>query len=185
MAAHGGRAERPDEVRAAGRPPVLGVDVGGVIIDRVAEDHDTSFFGETPMRTPAVEGAFEAIAVLAADPFQGRVHLVSKAKLATADRTRRWLSLHAFTGRTGVPETNLHFVLERADKAPVCRRLGITDFVDDRLDVLRHLGTVPGRYLFTGGGGDAEAPDELPEWAERAATWPELIAAIRRSVARR
>jgi len=180
VAAHG---NRPGGDSAAERPPVLGVDIGGVIINRVGDDHDTSFFGETPMRTPAVEGVFEALAALAADPFRGRVHLVSKARPATADRTLRWLALHAFAGRTGIGDDRLHFVLERAEKAPVCERLGITHFVDDRMDVLRHLGAVPHRYLFTGGGGAAEAPDDLPAWAERSDTWPELAAAIHRSVA--
>nr|WP_155999045.1 hypothetical protein [Streptomonospora sp. PA3] len=160
----------------------MGVDIGGVIIDRACDDQDTSFFGETPMRTPAVAGAFEAIAALAADPFQGRVHVVSKAKPETAYRTRRWLALHSFADRTGLSDGHLHFVPERADKAPVCERLGVTHFVDDRLDVLRHLSAVPHRYLFTGGGGAADAPAELPPWAQRADTWPELTAAIRRSV---
>ncbi|GAB3439525.1 hypothetical protein GCM10027570_03930 [Streptomonospora sediminis] len=177
-----------ERVRATGGavgPPVLGLDIGGVIIHRMAEDQDTSFFGETPMRTPAVAGAFEAIAALASDPFRDRVHLVSKAKPATAERTFRWLALHGFSRRTGVAEDHVHFVLERADKAPVCERLGITHFVDDRLDVLRHLAAVPHRYLFTGGGGAAAAPGGLPEWAQQAATWPELAAAIRHSVAAR
>lgn len=34
--------------------PVLGVDVGGVLGARVAEDSDKSFFGSRPMDTPAV-----------------------------------------------------------------------------------------------------------------------------------
>ncbi|WP_238580781.1 hypothetical protein [Streptomonospora alba] len=173
--------QRPDRAGGAARPPVLGVDIGGVIIHRL-DDRDTSFFGDTPMRTPAVDGAFEALAELAQHPFQGRVYLVSKAKPATADRTRRWLALHAFAGRTGIPGDHLHFVPERADKAPICERLGITHFVDDRIDVLRHLGTVPHRYLFTGGGGADDAPDELPDWATPSTAWPELAEVIRRSV---
>ncbi|MFD0774877.1 hypothetical protein ACFQZ2_13135 [Streptomonospora algeriensis] len=179
MAAHG---QRPDRTGAAARPPVLGVDIGGVLIHRLSDDQDTSFFGDTPMRTPAVDGAFEALAELAQNPFQGRVHLISKARPATADRTRRWLALHAFSGRTGIPGDHLHFVPERADKAPVCERLGITHFVDDRIDVLRHLGTVPHRYLFTGGGGADDAPSELPEWVQQVAAWPDLAEAVRRSV---
>jgi hypothetical protein len=49
-----------------GPQPVLGVDIGGVIVDRVAENSDTSFFGDRPMETPAVEGAFDALAQLVA-----------------------------------------------------------------------------------------------------------------------
>ncbi|MDT0304484.1 hypothetical protein [Streptomonospora wellingtoniae] len=163
------------------RRPVLGVDIGGVVIQRTGDEGDTSFFGETPMLTPAVPGAFDALAGLARDEFRDRVHLVSKAKLATVDRTLRWLDLHDFTERTGIPVDRLHFVPERADKAPVCARLGVTHFVDDRIDVLRHLGDVPYRYLFTGGGG-TEDPAAIPEWARQAAAWTELAEVIRLSV---
>ncbi len=44
---------------------------------------------------------------------------------------------------------NLRFCLQRPQKADHCRELGITHFIDDRSDVLRHLeGIVPKRYLF-------------------------------------
>jgi hypothetical protein len=53
--------------------------------------------------------------------------------------------------------------------------LGITHFVDDRLDVLGHLATVAHRYLFTGGLGDGRPPAEVPPWATVANTWSELV----------
>ncbi|CAM4061969.1 hypothetical protein GCM10009799_40900 [Nocardiopsis rhodophaea] len=152
-----------------------------MIIDRVADGQDTSFFGDRPMETPAVDGAFDALAELATAPFAGRVHIVSKAKPATAQRTREWLDQHGFAERTGIPASHLHFVPERADKAPVCAQLGVTHFVDDRLDVLEHLTTVPHRYLFTGGLGHHRPPTEVPPWATRADTWPELVDLIRSS----
>ncbi|ASU82617.1 hypothetical protein CDO52_07305 [Nocardiopsis gilva YIM 90087] len=157
------------------------MDVGGVIIDRVADGQDTSFFGDRPMETPAVDGAFDALAELASKPFAGRVYIVSKAKLETAHRTRDWLARQDFADRTGIPAAHLHFVPERPDKAPVCARLGVTHFVDDRLDVLEHLTTVPHRYLFTGGLGHHRPPAEIPPWAIRADTWPELVELIRSS----
>jgi hypothetical protein len=33
---------------------MIGIDIGGVMVDRVAEDSDTSFFGARPVGTPAV-----------------------------------------------------------------------------------------------------------------------------------
>ena len=158
--------------------PVLGVDVGGVIVDRVAAGEDTSFFGSQPLLTPAVDGVFEALARLAAGPFEGRVHLVSKAGPKVAGNTRAWLAHHDVFARIGVPDANLHFVRERADKAPVCQRLRVTHFVDDNLGVLRHLTGVPHRYLFLGGLGDTEPPAETPDWAIIARTWPELTALL-------
>ncbi|WP_017594943.1 hypothetical protein [Nocardiopsis potens] len=158
-------------------PPLLGVDVGGVVIDRIADGTDTSFFGDDPMSTPAVPGVFTALAALT-EAFDGRVRVISKAGPRTAQRTRDWLAVHRFAERTGVPPENLHFVRERPDKAPVAARLGVTHFVDDLLDVLVHLDTVPHRYLFTGGLGKEEPPSEVPGWAVRADTWPELTGLI-------
>ena len=49
-------ARREMKVRR-GRPmPVLGVDVGGVLVDRVAEDSDASFFGAVRWRLPRSVG---------------------------------------------------------------------------------------------------------------------------------
>jgi hypothetical protein len=158
--------------------PTLGVDVGGVIIDRVAEGSDTSFFGSQPLLTPSVEGVFEALEVLAGGPFEGRVHVVSKAGPKVAGNTRAWLEHHELFRRTGIPAGNLHFVRKRADKAPVCARLGVTHFVDDRLDVLGHLETVAHRYLFLGGLGDQQAPREVPSWATVTRTWAEVVEAV-------
>jgi hypothetical protein len=50
-----------------------------------------------------------------ADPFEGRVHLVSKAGPKVAANTRVWLDHHDFFARTGVPARNLHFVRKRVD----------------------------------------------------------------------
>src|SRR3954452_3190791 len=146
---------RPSQFRPSGSGlPVLGVDIGGVIIDRGGDGGDTSFFGDRPLETPPVAGVFDALAGLAADPFDYRVHLISKAGPRTVERTRAWLEHRDFHAITGIAPSAVHFVRERADKDPVCRRLGVTHFVDDRLSVLNLLPSVPHRYLFTGGLGD-------------------------------
>jgi hypothetical protein len=150
------------------RPPTLGVDVGGVIVVLADGGSDTSFFGSRPLETPAVDGVFAQLAALAAGIFEGRVHLISKAGPKVAANTRAWLAHHRFFEVTGIPEHHLHFVRERRDKAPVCRRLDVTHFVDDRLDVLAYLESVEHRYLFGG------RRDDVPEWATAVATWAEL-----------
>jgi hypothetical protein len=158
------------------RLPVLGVDVGGVLIDRVGEGSDTSFFGDRPLETPAVPLAVETLAALAAGAFAFRVHLVSKAGPKISTRTRAWLEHTGFAAATGIPADHVHFVRNREDKAPVCRRLGVTHFVDDRLSVLSHLTSVEHRYLFTGGLGGHPAPNptDIPSWAQAVGSWPEL-----------
>ncbi|MCP2322972.1 hypothetical protein HDA40_001479 [Hamadaea flava] len=157
--------------------PTLGVDVGGVIVALAGREEDTSFFGTRPLETPATVGVFDALAKLTESPFGGRVHVVSKAGPKVEANTRAWLAHQDFFGRTGVDPGNVHFVRERRDKAPVCERLGITHFVDDRLDVLAYLATVDHRYLFTAG--TAEGADgELPDWVTAVDSWPALTALL-------
>jgi hypothetical protein len=150
----------------------LGVDIGGVIIPKTTGDRDTEFFGDHPMQTPAVDGAFDTLARLAADVFAGRVHLVSKAGVTTEAKTRAWLRHHRFFEQTGIDDQNLHFVRDRRAKAPVCADLGVTHFVDDRLEVLVELTTVAHRYLFLGGG--ATRPEVIPDWSTPVRSWADL-----------
>jgi hypothetical protein len=166
--------------RGPGRPhpPTLGVDVGGVIVTLADRSEDTSFFGTRPLETPAVDGVFEQLAALTAGPFDGRVHLVSKAGPKVAANTRDWLAHHRFFERTGIDQANLHFVRERRDKAPVCERLAVTHFVDDRLDILASLATVEHRYLFLGGTPGHDARAEVPGWATVITTWAQLGALL-------
>lgn len=131
----------------------LGIDIGRVIIapDPEGTRGDTSFIGgsiEDALNTPPYEGMFETVPKLVAH-FKGQVWLVSKARPRVQEKTRRWLLHHRFYERTGIAEGNLRFCLERPEKADHCRELGITHFIDDRLDVLECLeGIVPHRYLF-------------------------------------
>lgn len=160
------------------RPPILGVDVGGVIVALSDQAEDTSFFGSRPLETPVTAGVFEQLAAFSVSPFAGRIHLVSKARPKVAANSRAWLAHHRFFQRTGIAATNLHFVQERRDKAPVCQRLGITHFVDDRLDVLIYLETVEHRYLLTGGTPSHTSGAVTPEWATVISTWIELATVI-------
>ena len=126
------------------------------------------------MDTPAVPGAFEAIAALGVGPFGGRVHVVSKAGPKIARLTREWFAHTDFFARTGVPADNVRFVRHRHEKAPVCDELGITHFVDDRLSVLEHLRALPHLYLFVGGLGPHPPPAEIPTWVTASDRWPDL-----------
>ncbi|GAA5180316.1 hypothetical protein GCM10023322_12340 [Rugosimonospora acidiphila] len=150
-----------------------------MIVALADRDEDTSSFGDRPLQTPAVAGVFDALAALTVEPFAARVHLVSRAGSKVAANTRAWLTHHDFFGRTGVPATNLHFVRERRDKAPVCQRLGITHSVDDRLDVLAYLDEVEHRYLFLGGTGGRAPDGKVPDWATGVETWAQFVTLLR------
>ena len=154
-----------------GKHPVLGVDIGRVLIE--GDGPDTNFLRGSEaeaLRAPAMPGAFEAVRRLVAQ-FEGRVWLVSKCGPKVQERSRRWLDRHRFWQETGVRHGNLRFCRERREKAPICLDLGVTVFIDDRVDVLHAMGgIVPFRFQF----GAWEAPPGIVA----VPTWPEAEAAI-------
>ena len=125
---------------------ILGVDVGGVIIDRQNDRTDTSFFGPNYLHTTACEGVFECLRAASEAGYE--IHVVSKCGPNTQRKTLEWLQHHDFYRRTGVNPQNVHFCRTRPQKAPICTQHGITHFVDDRLDVLDHLNDVGQLFLF-------------------------------------
>ena len=152
----------------------LGIDIGGVIIDRVNDNTDTSFFGDRYLETTAVKGAFEAIRELVRRRF-GEIHLVSKCGVAVQVKTQRWLNHHNFFGETAVLANNLWFCRKRNEKAGICEKLRITHFIDDRLEVLSHLASVEHRFLFQ------PRPDEVEAFKEHLSrvsvvnSWQEVL----------
>lgn len=128
----------------------LGIDIGNVIVDGSGTRGraDTSMLEEY-LRTPQMDGAFEAITLLNNRRFKDRIWLVSKARARMQAKSTHWLRFWKFFETTGIAEDRLRFCLERPEKAVICGELGITHFVDDRLDVLDAMdGIVPNRYLF-------------------------------------
>ncbi len=155
----------------------LRVDVGGVIIDRVDDAEDTSFFGDRYLETPAVPGAFAA---LREGRFGDEVYLVSKCGARVQARTLERLAHHAFYAATGIAAERVHFCRRRADKAGVCSALGITHFVDDRLEVLSYLDDLPYRYLFRPSADEvARYAHELPRVVPET-NWTDVPAALLR-----
>jgi hypothetical protein len=126
----------------------IGIDVGGVIIDRLNDNTDTSFFTDRYLETTAVSNAFEAIKLLN-KRFNGESYLVSKCGIKTMEKTKHWLLYHDFYHITRISPDHANFCLTRAEKAPICERLELTHFIDDRLEVLGYIkDIVPNLYLF-------------------------------------
>lgn len=148
----------------------LGIDIGRVIVGAADENGqaDTSFISGTDehaLATPPVEGAFETIALLGAR-LEGRVWLVSKCGPRIQALTRRWLLARGFHDATGIPPENLRFCRERPQKREHAADLGLTHFIDDRVDVLQHLrGIVPSLYLF------GHQRGATPDWVVPVKTW--------------
>ncbi len=53
-----------------------------------------------------------------------------------------------FYNRTGIPKENVYFCRHNWEKNVICKKLGITDFLDDRLEVLNSLDSVEHLYAF-------------------------------------
>ena len=152
----------------------LGVDVGGVLVDRITADgSDTSFFSERFLETPAVADAFETLTRLGRERFGQRVCIISKCGPRTEEKTRLWLAHHGVLDALGLDEQALHFCRKRPDKAPICKRLGVTHFIDDRMDVLVHLTSVRYRILF----GPQDAGVNA-NGAVRAASWRDVASKL-------
>jgi hypothetical protein len=155
----------------------LGIDIGGVIIarsDQCGPESDTSFASDAYLETPEVPGAIDAIGLLVDRRFGRRVFLVSKARPRARARTMRWLKHRMFFERTGVKSKQIVFCNERSEKEAICSRLGITHFIDDRVDVLAHLKSVRYLYLFETPSKRDRIPG-LPSSTERVTGWNEVL----------
>jgi hypothetical protein len=160
-------------------PPVLGIDIGRVIIGAAdpSGHADTSFIHgseDDALETPPCEGAIESIRELV-DAFDGNVWLVSKCGPRIQNLTRRWLERQRFHELTGVARERVRFCTRRPEKREHCAKIRATHFVDDRLDVLRNLeGLVPHLYWF----GHQTSESEKPPWALRTRDWHEAKRSI-------
>lgn len=155
----------------------IGIDIGGVIMQRGSDADDTSFFSGNYLRTPAFDSAFEVIRALVDEGHQ--IWLVSKCGEKVQAKTEEWLTYHNFYKFTGVDLSQVVFTRERKDKLVIAQDLGLTHFIDDRLEILQYMvGTVPHLYLFN------PDTDEIAEHAEalvhvrRIANWPDIQRAI-------
>jgi len=124
----------------------IGFDIGGVIFER--DKKNISIFSPRYLELLPVPEVFEALSRIVNERFRDDVYLVSKCGEEVRRRTLNWLSHHDFFRHTGINPNHLEFCLEHWEKAKICERLGLTHFVDDRLEVLKDLVTVPYRYLF-------------------------------------
>lgn len=162
-------------------PPdnIIGIDVGGVIIDKDKnDDSDTSLFGPNYLQAKPVECAFAALRSLNKITFKDRVWIVSKCGANIEQRTREWMEHNQFHETTGIPKERLRFCRDRSGKAPIAREIGLTHFVDDKLEVLNYMkGAVAHRMLFRPHGSEIDKnrtfwSNGVMLWSD----WPSLMA---------
>jgi len=130
----------------------LGIDIGGVVISKDSEEgEETSFFSEDYLKTPPEPFVLDSIQKLISILGIDNVFLVSKCGQNFRKKTLEWLDYVGFFSKTKMPRENVRFCDERFQKAIICNEIGITHFVDDRLDVLKHLigvETIQELYLY-------------------------------------
>ena len=156
------------------RPPTLGVDIGGVLVDDLLD---------VGVAADLLPGAIRGLTALA-HVFNGRVHVISKAGPKVRDIARDWLTRTGLLKEANLGLEQVHFVDRDQDKAEVCRQHGVSHMVDDSLAVHRTLHDVPFRFLFR---------SELPRCADvgdplrdvlAVTNWPRLVPFATRTVHR-
>ena len=158
----------------------LGIDVGGVIIDKANDGTDTSFLSDNFLMTTAIDQALKTITLLSREKFGPKnVFIVSKCGKKVEEKTRTWLKHRGFHAMTGVSEDQLHFCKERSGKAPISASLGITHFVDDKLEVLGYLtGIVDVRFLFRPEEREVLRHSGFLQGVTRVTSWEEIYKAV-------
>jgi hypothetical protein len=104
---------------------VVGIDLGNTIIKH---------------RKPLPD-AFRVIRRLIDERFGERLHIVSRVDEQQEIRARAFVTGHEFQSALGIPLTRVHFCRERHEKGPICERLRITHFIDDRPEVMVYMPT--------------------------------------------
>jgi len=155
---------------------ILGVDIGNVIINhRLVDPNDKTLHEERYSTIPSVEGSFEALKKLN-NYFNGQVYLISKCTEWAQEKILIWFKDNNFYTRTGISPENVYFVRERHEKDVLCRKLRITHFIDDRLEVLSHMiESTPKLYLFQPEKGETEKFKDFLTKVTIVNSWSEII----------
>lgn len=149
----------------------LGVDIGGVISDRAIEDGPA--LADGVLAAEPIPAAFETLRLLH-ERFAGRVFVVSTCGVWMEHQSRRWLATRDLEGRTGISPYQVWFCRQRRDKAEIATELGLTHFVDDRLEVLSYLDAVPNRYLFAPREDEKRRFEHALPRVVQVESWPDL-----------
>ena len=114
----------------------IGIDMGHVIMDGANDGSETDFLkGPNYLNARATARCFEVIEGLVDKYGIGNVVVVSKCGPNTERRTLEWFEHNGFYVQTGVLPADIHFCRQIEEKGPICVRLELDAFIDDRLGV--------------------------------------------------
>ncbi|WP_372019142.1 hypothetical protein [Tistrella mobilis] len=181
-----GREDRIAQILAAapisealGRPPCLGVDVGGVLCRLHLKE------GRLPA-TP--EGGAAALVAMpdvhvvmhtVLKPFFGdRIHIISKAEPAVRPLIAAWLWQSGLAEAIGLVPERVHFTETLAEKAVIARQLGLTHMIDDRFEVLARMPFLQLAVLFADPGLPPPTAPGIAANIRHAGSWPEAAGLV-------
>lgn len=131
------------------RVPILGIDIGRVILADATDIRDSIFSRDNYINANFTEGAEDALTSLVEMVGSRSVYLVSKCSPTIQKRTTEVLEHHKFFNNTGLVRDNLLYCEQRYEKAVIAEQLGLTHFVDDRVGVLKSMPeSVGSKFLF-------------------------------------
>ncbi len=130
----------------------LGIDIGKVIINRwQAKEQGLG-------NEPEIPGAIDSIRSIVKALGRENVFLISACN-DEGMRNLQWFKRQGFFERTGFDPINARFCDRRGKKAGIAHGLGLTDFLDDRIGVLRRMTKVETLWNFRPKENTAELPD--------------------------
>ena len=155
----------------------VGVDFGGVIATSCVDGpHTRTGVAHSSRPLIARDGVYEALSKVVA-ACAGNVWIVSKAGPGMQAKTLSWFEAEDFFSRSGMSANQVRFCPRREDKAQICRDLGITHFVDDRIHIMQILrNVVPHLYLF----GEPGDEKQCPPWATFVQDWQQVAELLTR-----
>jgi hypothetical protein len=112
---------------------ILGVDCGNVIL--------YPFGG-------IVADSFESLEVIVRSRRFDAIYIVSRANAISRFLFLVRLQRANFWEKTGIPRENIYFCLKNRRKIDICKKLGVTDFIDDRISVLKHMESLEHCFVF-------------------------------------
>jgi hypothetical protein len=113
---------------------VIGLDLGGTIF------HNNQLKEKVPM-----PDAFNVIKEFLT--LKVPVYVVSRVNDDQSLKAYGWFRTFQFFENTGLTPNKVYFCYERHEKGPICQRLGVTHFVDDRPEVMMHMPVGVKKYL--------------------------------------
>jgi hypothetical protein len=126
---------------------------------------------------PIVGSVPDAVQSLHAVTQSGRfekIYIVSQVNPVGRFIFSHRLRLRNIWNYTGIPESNLYFCRYRHEKSAICEKLGITDFIDDNLEVLSYMQNVGRLYAFNPKKKNI-GKYQLPEHVVFFSSWKELM----------